>query len=272
MYLGNLVFPCFWLHLTLMSFEHPEMPFIAPPPFVCSAVATVIFLDYFLHDVFSELWFYWGVVFVNLLCCCDSSNVCEILLNARSVARMLIPCMTLWIGNLSVSVRQEMMWFSDSKHGDSIIFCPVNSQRHQSTRQGTLPSLPISVQCLLLVLVRDGRAEFVCCPRLWLHVTGFPAASKLQIADYCLMVLCQDSGIALKIFELALKRYGMQAECVWEYINYMSRLNGKMLCWYQKLASVVNLPIVCIVSSMHIQSMLIKCLYLILSCGSGIFF
>ena len=43
-------------------------------------------------------------------------------------------------------------------------------------------------------------------------------------------MFCQDSGIALKIFELALKRYGMQADCVWEYINYMSRLNGKMLC------------------------------------------
>jgi len=42
-------------------------------------------------------------------------------------------------------------------------------------------------------------------------------------------MFCQDSGIALKIFELALKRYGMQADCVWEYINYMSRLNGKML-------------------------------------------
>ena len=43
-------------------------------------------------------------------------------------------------------------------------------------------------------------------------------------------MFCQDSGIALKIFELALKRYGMQADCVCEYINYMSRLNGKMLC------------------------------------------
>jgi len=25
-----------------------------------------------------------------------------------------------------------------------------------------------------------------------------------------------------------LKRYGMQAECVWEYISYMSRLNGNV--------------------------------------------
>ena len=40
-------------------------------------------------------------------------------------------------------------------------------------------------------------------------------------------MFCQDPGIALKIFELALKRYGMQAECVREYISYMSRLNGK---------------------------------------------
>jgi len=42
------------------------------------------------------------------------------------------------------------------------------------------------------------------------------------------VALFQDSGIALKIFELALKRYGMQAECVWEYISYMSRLNGNI--------------------------------------------
>jgi len=39
----------------------------------------------------------------------------------------------------------------------------------------------------------------------------------------------QDSGIALKIFELALKRYEMHADCIWEYLNYMSRLNGKMM-------------------------------------------
>ena len=91
-------FSVFLTAFDIKSFEHPEMPFIAPPPFVCSAVATVIFLDYFsLHDVFSALWLYWGAVFVNLLCCCISSNVCDILLNARSVVRMLIPCMTLWL-------------------------------------------------------------------------------------------------------------------------------------------------------------------------------
>lgn len=44
-------------------------------------------------------------------------------------------------------------------------------------------------------------------------------------------MFCQDSGIALKIFELALKRYGMDAECVREYISYMSRLSGKRLVY-----------------------------------------
>lgn len=60
----------------------------------------------------------------------------------------------------------------------------------------------------------------------------------------CLVVLYQDSGIALKIFELALKRYGMQAECVKEYISYMSRLNGSALlkCYYCKIiSSPINL-------------------------------
>jgi len=54
---------------------------------------------------------------------------------------------------------------------------------------------------------------------------------KIAMAVGCMLVLCQDSGIALKIFELALKRYGMQPECVWEYINYMSRLNGNIFCF-----------------------------------------
>jgi len=52
-----------------------------------------------------------------------------------------------------------------------------------------------------------------------------------MICFYYLVVLCQDSGIALKIFELALKRYGMQAECVWEYISFMARLNGSDLLY-----------------------------------------
>ena len=43
----------------------------------------------------------------------------------------------------------------------------------------------------------------------------------------------------MKIFELALKRYGMQVECVREYIVYMSQLNGELLFWcFFKLLSV----------------------------------
>jgi cleavage stimulation factor subunit 3 len=49
---------------------------------------------------------------------------------------------------------------------------------------------------------------------------------QLYVAAALMEYYCsKDSSIALKIFELALKRYGMQPECVREYIDYMSHLN-----------------------------------------------